>query len=483
MEKKRLFIIASFVIAVILIAVGIFLTINNEEKNIYKVSFKTNGGTIIDNQTVVEGDKVVKPTDPIKEGYIFVEWTYQGKTYDFSLEVTSDLTLNAEYMKAEDDVERFVVKFDSDGGTTISNQILEEGQKVKKPDDPTKAGYIFKGWTLDGESYDFDKIVEKDLELKAKWEKEEQPNNTTNNNSNNSNQNNNSNNNNTTPTVKKYTVTFNSKGGSAVASQTVTEGSKATIPIAPTREGYAFVEWQLNGKKYDFDSKVTKSIELIAVWKQLNKYTVTFNSDGGSSVDSQTIYEGSKATRPSNPAKNDYVFVEWQLNGKTYDFNSKVTKNIELKAVWKQVKKYTVSFNSNGGSAVASQTIIEGNKATRPSEPIKEGYNFNGWTLNGNSYDFNSSITGDITLTAKWTQKNYTVVARKADITAPFSRVLTVYEEGVEKEVKTIQYTNGVTICSGTNPNVNYYAIYEETELKLVLNSGTVVIATLTIEN
>ena len=385
MNKKNLMVIGLAILGVVMILVAFFLMNNKNESITYQVTFDSNGGTLIEKQTINKGEKVSRPEDPKREGYFFMEWQLDGKAYDFNSEVIKDIVLVAKWMSVENTTEKFVVKFDSDGGTTISNQVVDKGSKVIEP-------------------------------------------------------------------------------------------------TTPTREGYTFVEWQLDGKAYDFNSSVESNIELKAKWEK-NEYTVTFNSDGGTSVKSQTIYEGSKATKPANPTREGYTFVEWQLDGKTYDFNTKVTKDITLKAVWKEIKSYTVSFNSDGGTSVKSQTIYEGSKATKPANPTKEGYNFDGWTLNGNNYDFNTAVNGNITLVARWTQKNYTVVAKKADLTTPFSRKLVVYEEGVEKTVKTIQYMDGVTLCQGTNPNVNYYAIYEETQLRLLLNSGTIVTASLTIEN
>ena len=63
---------------------------------------------------------------------------------------------------------------------------------------------------------------------------------------------------------------------------------------------------------------------------------------------------------------------------------------------------YTVTFNSNGGSSVASQTVNYNEKATQPNNPTREGYTFVGWQLNGNTYDFNIVVNGNITLTAVW---------------------------------------------------------------------------------
>lgn len=285
MDKKKILIIVVSIIAVIL-AIVIAIIVNNDKKIMtYNVSFETDGGTIVNMQTINEGDKVTKPVDPTKEGYIFVEWTYQGVTYDFSLEVTSDLVLKAKWAKVEKDDETFIVKFDSDGGSTISNQIITKGSKIEKPSDPTKEGYIFKEWTLNDKTYDFDQIVEENLELKAKWEKIVTSNTTTNNN----------NNSNSSQTiVKKYTITFDSNGGSVVSSQTVAEGSKATQPSNPTRNGYTFAGWTLNGSTYNFSSPVTNNITLVAKWTQ-KTYTITATRVDAYSPDSiLSVFEDGK---------------------------------------------------------------------------------------------------------------------------------------------------------------------------------------------
>ncbi len=418
MNKNKIFIIVSSIITIIILTIIIVL-ITNKKPITYSVTFETNGGSLIETQIVKKDDTVQKPLNPVKEGYVFDEWTYLGKTYDFNLKVVSDLKLVAKWTKLDDNIETYNIEFDTDGGSIVSKQIVIKGNKVEKPIDPTKDGYNFVGWILNDEIYDFDSIVEKDLKLKAKWEKikisnSNTPNNTGN--GNNSNSGNNGNNN------------------------------KPSTP-------------------------------------QKKTFTVTFNLNGGIGTSTQTVVEGNKATRPNNPSRNGYNFAGWQLNGKEYDFNTIVTSNITLEAKWVEVKKnnYTVTFNSNGGSGVSSQTVVEGSKVSKPNAPTKSGYNFKGWLLNGKTYDFNSSITGNITLVANWVQKNYKIIANSVDQTATFSKKLTIYEDEKIISVKEIQYIDGQFICSGDNLNVNYYAIQGETNLKIVLNDGTIVIASLVI--
>ena len=67
-----------------------------------------------------------------------------------------------------------------------------------------------------------------------------------------------------------------------------------------------------------------------------------------------------------------------------------------------------MTFNSNGGTAVDSQTVKYGELAVKPADPTRDGYTFNGWTLNGTPYDFSSPVTGNITLVAQWTRNSTT---------------------------------------------------------------------------
>ena len=66
---------------------------------------------------------------------------------------------------------------------------------------------------------------------------------------------------------------------------------------------------------------------------------------------------------------------------------------------------YTVTFNSNGGSKVSSQSVTGGFKITKPADPTRENYNFKGWYLNDKEFNFNTPITSNITLIAKWEEK------------------------------------------------------------------------------
>lgn len=141
----------------------------------------------------------------------------------------------------------------------------------------------------------------------------------------------------------------------------------------------------------------------------LQKYTVTFNSQGGSEVASQAVYAGEKIVKPANPTKEKEYFVDWYKEAEctnVWDFeNETVSQDITLYAKWTSIA-YTVTFETNGGTAIEAQLVPEGTFATKPATaPTKEGNLFEGWYTEQtmtNLFDFYTPITKDITLYAKW---------------------------------------------------------------------------------
>ncbi len=183
--------------------------------------------------------------------------------------------------------------------------------------------------------------------------------------------------------VKKFTVTFDTNGGSDIAKQSVTKNKLASKPTNPTRNNYEFVEWQLNDEKFDFSTPITKNITLKAIWN-IKTYIITFDSDGRTTVPPQTVSHGSKVVSPSLPRKDNYAFVGWSLGDDFYNFETPVTTNLTLKAIWqKTLVSYLVNFDSDGGSAVASLTVNEGNKNVKPTNPAKADHTFVKWQLDG----------------------------------------------------------------------------------------------------
>lgn len=200
------------------------------------------------------------------------------------------------------------------------------------PVEPTLKGYTFDGWYLDGEEepFDFGTTITSDITLTAKWE------------------------------INKYTVTFDSYGGSKVDPQVVEYGLYAQEPEEPTLKGFTFAYWYLDDENeaYDFENTpVTADITLTAKWN-INKYTVAFNTDGGTPVPpAQEVEYGLTATEPAAPEKTGYTFDGWYLGDEKYDFSAAVEQNITLTAKWeKKTYKVVAKLYVNGKPAYYQNT-------------------------------------------------------------------------------------------------------------------------------
>ena len=199
------------------------------------------------------------------------------------------------------------------------------------------------------------------------------------------------------PTGTPVTVTYAYGAlGGTYATQIVQAGEKAIEPDVPSRQGYQFTDWYLDNTKYDFNTAVTKDMTLTAKWT-VNSYTITFDTDGGSAIDPITQDYGTTIKAPAAPTKTGYTFMGWNPALPA----AMPAGDMTIKAQWR-INQYTITFDTDGGSAVDAQTVAYGEKAKTPADPTKTGYTFAGWELGGNAYDFAASVTEDMTLTAKW---------------------------------------------------------------------------------
>ena len=366
--------------------------------------------------------------------------------------------------------EEYTVTFNAYGGfPTPDEQHVKSGEKAVLPAEPTLKGHTFAFWYLGDDeenatAYDFDTPVTGDITLTAKWN------------------------------INKYTVTFNSYGGTPVPpAQEVEYGLTATKPDAPTLKGYTFAFWYLgddeqNATAYDFNTPVTENITLTAKWN-INKYTVTFNSYGGTPVPpAQEVEYGLTATEPATaPTKTGYTFDGWYLGDEKYDFSDAVEQNITLYANWEK-NIYTVTYTDgvDGEEVFADQTYRVPFEDTTPAfkgNPTRDGYVFDGWKP-----AFSDTVTGNVTYVAQWTARtdlSYTVhyylknttkqVANdkmvagqtfNADVTENAIRIsgYRVYGDSVKS----------ITIGTGTNEIIFYYtrAYHPSTPSKPTLNTG-----------
>ena len=210
----------------------------------------------------------------------------------------------------------------------------------------------------------------------------------------------------TAPAVYQLTFDYDYEGAPANTVR-YTNGT-VTLPENPTRDGYTFNGWQLGSET------VTEDTTFTAQWT-INTYTVTFNSNGGSTVESKKVNYGDKVTEPDAPTKTGYTFDGWYSDANfstEWDFDTPITDDITLHAKW-NINQYTVTFNTNGGSDVDSLSVAYGEKVEKPADPTREGYTFAGWYSNEEltmPWDFDTPISDNITLYAKWTEiPTYTV--------------------------------------------------------------------------
>lgn len=352
----------------------------------YTVSFDSNGGSMIAAATFEFNDLIDPPTPPTKTGYTFGGWYTDplfNEGWNFTSDhVTKDTTLYAKWIPNQ-----YTVTFQTNGGSTVSELIGDYNTIIAKPVDPTKLGYTFSGWYVDPSltinwNFQTDKLTDH-LTLYAKW------------------------------LIIQHTVTFEVHGGNTIDPVQIDDNTSLIRPTPPVKTGYTFKGWYkdsglLDAWNFDVD-KVTDDLTLYAKW-EMNQYTVSFQTDGGSAISPLLADYNSTITEPASPTKNGYTFKGWYADNTfhtSWNFETdKITSNTTLYAKW-EANQYTISFNSNGGSTVSTVVASYHSLITAPTSPTKAGYNFSGWYKDANftnAWSFTADkVTGDLTLFARWT--------------------------------------------------------------------------------
>ncbi len=212
--------------------------------------------------------------------------------------------------------------------------------------------------------------------------------------------------------TKKYTVTFDSLGGTAVESLQVEDGKSIAEPEAPTKADDTFLYWYLDTKTiaFNFDNYVVSSnITLKARWESdVERYTITFNSRGGSQVPTQVVADYNLVQRPQDPTKAGDTFLCWYVESQSNIFNffSRPKKDLTLKARWESDPDlYTIKYIIGDQVYLEQEIGYDGYYAVKPTNPTKENRVFVYWCLEGKDepFDFDATeITKDITLKARF---------------------------------------------------------------------------------
>ena len=200
------------------------------------------------------------------------------------------------------------------------------------------------------------------------------------------------------PNVTPATVTYAYGAlGGTYATQIVQTDEKAVKPDDPKVNGLTFGGWYTDedctdGNEYNFTAPVTKGMTLTAKWTA-NSYTITFDTNGGSAVAPITQDYGTDITAPAAPTKTGYTFMGWEPEIPA----TMPAEDMTITAKW-SINQYTVTFDTDGGSAVAPITQDYGTTITAPADPTREGYTFIGWDKAIPA----TMPAGDMTITAKW---------------------------------------------------------------------------------
>lgn len=309
----------------------------------------------------------------------------------------------------KDETNKFTIVFNvnSDAVSSINltfndGDILQENDIITKIFNnitPTKNGYEIDGWYTDEQfnnKLEFPYTVTGNINVYLKWNiKQDEPGD------------------NPINPNKTYSVTFHIDNNTNTIE--VNENSIISDIPTPTKDNYTFDNWYTDANYttvFDFNSKITSNTDIYGKFV-INKYTVKFlDSNNNEITTSQTVDYNNVANKPNNPVMNGYTFDNWYADANyttVFNFNSKITSNTNVYAKF-TINKYTVNFlDSNNNEVATSQTVDYNNTITKPSDPVKENYSFDGWYTDlefTDKFDFNDKITSNLNVYAKFTYNN-----------------------------------------------------------------------------
>ena len=323
----------------------------------YAVTLNTNGGTI-NNGNVTGYTYGVGATLPAADDMTYTGHTFKG-WYDNENLTGSPVTAiggaetgNKEYW-AKWEINQYTVTVKPENGKADIIITQDYGTPITAPT-LTREGYTFKGWDKEIP----ETMPAENITVKAQWE------------------------------INPYTITFDTNGGSEIAPITQDYGTEITAPDNPTRKGYTFKGWD----KEIPETMPAENITVKAQW-EINQYTITFDTNGGSEIAPITQDYGTEITAPDNPTRKGYTFKGWDKEIP----ETMPAENITVKAQW-EINQYTITFDTNGGSEIAPITQDYGTEITAPDNPTRKGYTFKGWDK-----EIPETMPAEnITITARW---------------------------------------------------------------------------------
>ena len=295
--------------------------------NRYTVTLDGNGGTPAQSTvTATYGEPLDQMPIPRYKGYFFLGWYDQkwgGRQYSDKYghsttryDKAGDCTLYAMWEEAP----LCTVTFDPNGGTLTGAATCEEKQNecIREPsldEWPVREGHNFLGWYMDAackpeQKWDFDDPIPGNMTLYAGWD------------------------------ILSYVIRVKFANGEPDSIIDQNYDTAITVPDDPTREGYTFIGWDT-----PFPKKMpAKIMEITALW-QINRYKITFDTDGGSEIDPIEQDYDTEITAPDNPTKEGYAFIDWDTTVPA----KMPAKDMTVKALWKDIEKPTgkISLDTN----------------------------------------------------------------------------------------------------------------------------------------
>ena len=348
----------------------------------YTITYNLNGGTATNPGTYTVDTADIHLNNPTKAKYRFLGWTgSNGTTPQLNVTIPKGSTGNKSYT-ANFELIKHKVQFNSNGGSTVSDQSVGDGAKVSVPVTPTKDGFAFEGWYSDETlttRYNFNTPVNAPLTLYAKW------------------------------IEGKYQITYDLGGGIADNQTYYDEETESFDLGPPIRDGYEFVGWTgTNGNTPEVEVTIPKgssgNMNYIANY-DANTYTISFDVEGMADLPVQYEHELSLPT----PKKEGYTFKGWFNNRELTEEFSETTMpdhDIVLYAKW-QVNSYKITFNTNEGDEIPPREVEYGTDIGELTTPIKPGYQFEGWYTDKEltkEFKMDKMPAQNITIYAKWTK-------------------------------------------------------------------------------
>ena len=315
-----------------------------------------NGSTF----TAPASDGLTRPDGNTDSYFMWLDGN--GNSYEPGASVPADVT----ELTVQWTAPTYAVTLNTNGGTINSGNVTGYtygvGATLPAADDMTYTGHTFKGW-YDNENLTGSPVTAiggtemGNKEYWAKWE------------------------------INQYTITVKPENGKADITITQDYGTPITAPTL-TREGYTFKGWD----KEIPETMPADNITVKAQW-EINQYTITFDTNGGSEIAPITQDYSTKITAPDNPTRKGYTFKGWDKEIP----ETMPADNITVKAQW-EINQYTIAFDTNGGSEIAPITQDYGTEITAPDNPTRKGYTFKGWDR-----EIPKTMPAEnITITARW---------------------------------------------------------------------------------